>query len=960
MSKEGSTFIGEIATEIFTSHGESLDKVTIVFPNRRAGVFLRKELGKLIEKPIWMPSIYSMEDFVLDHHHLEKIDKLEAVFELFEVYRKYQKKEESFEKFYFWGEMILRDFEEIDQYLVSTENLFKSIKTQKELDEEFFFLDEEEKKIIRSFWTTFLPEASKTQESFLETWKLLLPIYQDFTKTLVDKGKAYNGLIYRDFTENLSNAPAISGDLYFAGFNALTLAEEKIIKHYIQEQEAKVFWDFDPYYMGNTRQEAGEFMRLYAQDRQLGQFFDRDEASRFNKSKNIHLTGVSLEVGQTKAAGELLSNLYKDSQLKPEETVVVLPFEYMLFPVLESIPQNISDINITMGYPLKDTPVFGLIDSVLYLQETRREHIINGLSFYHKPFIEILNHPLLAAFHKDDTRKWTHRMVKENRIHLLEKDLPELPAVFENIFRKAEKPFEYIAELLHELHTSLDSEGHELELEFIARYYEYVLRLNRLMGQRGDSLSFSFLQKLFRRLAGSLKIPFAGEPLKGLQIMGILETRNLDFRNVIVLSMNEDAWPAPPAKGSFIPYNIRKAFQLPTHEHHDSIYSYLFYRLLQRAENIHFYYNTVSEFNMNGEVSRFVRQLEFESPHQINKDFLANPVNIANPKPIIIHKDQQVFHKLSRYTTEVEDNYSNFTPTALDHYLQCKLKFYFRYVERLYEPEEVQDNMDAMVFGNLLHNTMEMLYRNHRKETGTSVVDVNDFFGLEASVDATLNRVFAEYFGAKKSKAKDQKFIYEGKSVIASEIIAAMVRQILKTDQKYAPFEVRALEEKGKSGYSMLYPVQSNGSTVRIRLEGIIDRVDKKNGVVRIIDYKTGRDEKVYDGLDSLLGEKKSKRNKAVFQVMYYSYLYANDSGDSFDRIEPGIFNSRELFKDSFDWRISDKSTGHVTNFMNIIDDFEDRLSELLHEIWNPEVPFDQTEDRETCKYCPYKRICHR
>ncbi|WP_258104360.1 PD-(D/E)XK nuclease family protein [Marinoscillum sp. MHG1-6] len=955
-----STFIQELAERVLREN-QSLEHITMIFPNRRAGLFFRKALAKIIDKPIWMPEVISLEDFVLRHQPLRKIDTLEGVFSLFEVYKTFQQQEESFDQFFFWGEMILRDFNEIDHYLVDPKKLFTSIKTQKELDEEFYFLDEEERKVIQSFWASFLPKASKTQEAFLETWKILLPIYEDFTKKLIAQGEGYMGLIYREFSDKLEQ---YFGDfhrkIYFAGFNALTMTEERIFKYFVKEKNASIAWDLDAYYFENKKQEAGYFFREYARDTILSRTFPEEQESRFNR-KQVTKTGVSLEVGQTKALAEKLEVLAQDPNFIPDRTVIVLPQENMLFPVLHALPESIDKVNITMGLPLKETPVFSLLESLLMLQNPPRKSEVGKPLFYYKPLIDILDHPLLQGVEDEKVREVVGNIRKRNQIIIYHEDLEFKSELLNLIFRKADHPLKYLMEVLHGLHAHWKEAKHDLELEFIVRFYEHLISLNEMIGDRQDELSYDFLIKLFRKISKSLKIPFTGEPLNGLQIMGILETRNLDFDNVFVLNMNEDAWPAPPKRGSFVPYNIRKAFELPIQDHHDAIYAYLFYRLLQRADNIHFYYNTVSEFNLNGEISRLVQQLEIESGIPFKTEILANPVKVPSTDAITVEKTDEIFDKMRRYLDGAEGkNASRFTPSAFNIYLDCRLKFYFRYVEQLWEPDEMQEEMDAQVFGNILHDTMELIYRDFTKKEKRQEIYPQDFFWLKAGVEGAMKQTFIKHYGIKNEK----NFKPEGRTLIAWDILKKFINQILALDETYAPFRIVALEAGTRDGYAVDYPIEVNGESIEVRLKGIIDRLDYKQGKVRVLDYKTGRDKREFNSVESLTNRDDAGRNKAVFQVFFYSYLFMKKYQEEYEIIEPGILNSSDLFKKGFDSRVYHKEPRKpgipVTEFRQYLEEFEESLAELVTEVFDKSVPFDQTDDEKKCSYCSFKEICGR
>jgi len=888
----------------------------------------------------------------------EKIETLEAIFELFEVYKKVQKKAETFDKFFFWGEMILRDFEEIDQYLVDTKHLFTGIKSQKELDEAFYFLDEEDKAIIQSFWSSFLPDTTKTQQNFLDTWRILLPLYEGFKERLHNQKRAFGGMIYRDIAERLEkDQPKPDHKIYLAGFNALTKSEETIFKYLVRECNATIIWDLDAYYFNNYQQEAGTFLREYANDTLLGRSFPKEPANQIEEEKTFTATGVSLEVGQAKAMGEAVEEIVSQPDFDPSRTVIVLPQEHMLFPVLHSIPESVEKVNITMGYPLKDTSIYSLLESALDLQRLRKKSQVKGVSFYHRPVQELLLHPLLMPLEEKAASKWLVEIKKKNRIMIPAEELTFQHPVMQQVFEEADDPLNYLLKVLRALYEHWKDTDRDLEVEFISRFYGHMELLEAMIGDKSEELKYDFFTALFKRLARSFKVPFTGEPLDGLQIMGILETRNLDFDRVYILNMNEGSWPAQPRRGSFVPYNIRRAFGLPVYENNDAMYAYLFYRLLQRAKEVHFFYNTVSEFNVNGEISRFVRQLEAESSHTIEKKVLANPVKTQSIEEITIQKTPEVLQHMKRFTAGYQyPDASKFTPSALITYLTCRLKFYFKYVAKLYEAEDVQEEMDAAIFGNILHNTMEILYKEFTKREKRDIIYPNDIFIIRAGVKGALRKAFMAHYNVEKSES----FELEGRSIIAAEILEKFANQIIDHDQKYAPFKVLGLEASTREGYHLEVPVEIAGKTIYVNIKGIIDRIDFKEERVRVIDYKTGRDEKEYESIEVLKDRTKILKNKTILQVFYYSYLYWKVAGDQ-HIIEPGIFNSKDLFKDDFSWRVHQKnSKAELLDFRPLAKEYENFLTELLTEIYDPEVPFDQVEDEKMCKYCPYVGICGR
>ncbi len=963
-----STFLGELAQHILVAYRGRLAELQIVFPNRRAGLYLRKELGRRIHDPVWMPRIYTMEEYVLSKSSLQPIEKLEGIFSLYEIYKIHQPEAERFDKFFFWGEMILKDFEEIDQYLVDPEKLFTTIRSQKELDEAFYFLEEEDRRIIEEFWSTFLPDVDTAQERFLRTWEILHPIYLEFKRQLICQGKGYNGLIYRQLAERLDEEKLqVHSPILFAGFNALTAAEEKIITWCVEHLETEVHWDLDGHYVNSSIHEAGLFFRQYMRVGGLRRTFPKELPERFQQTdKKFTMTGVALEVGQAKAITQAIEELQSSKHFDPDRTVVVLPHEYMLQPVLHAIPPSVEHLNITMGYPLSVSNAFGLIDSLLKLQHNHRSHQENRLSFYHKPLTELLQHPLILGLDDDGISKTLHSIKSKNLIQVYSEEIITKHPFVQSVLQVHADGLVFLLDCLSQLDTLWEGRKMEFELEFIRRYYQAYARLRSMLADKNEKLSYEFLISLHRKISASLKVPFSGEPLKGLQVMGVLETRNLDFDHVIVCNMNEDSWPAVAQRGSFVPFNIRKAFDMPVHDHQDAIYSYLFYRLLQRAKTADFFYNTVSEFGVSGEQSRFLRQLVQETKHSVASELLVNEVLLPVNQPIRVEKTSEVLSRLNRFVEGGElpkdlTKYAKLTPSAIENYLYCRLKFYFRYVAQLYESEEIQEEMDPMLFGNILHDTMEILYRDHLEKSGTAAIQVDDFDALTSNVEDAVIKAFQNQYQYRETS----KFQLEGRSVIAFDIIKKITLRILELDKRYAPFEVIGLEADSDAGYGKNVEIKCGDASISVLLEGKIDRIDRKNGVYRIVDYKTGKDQKRFNSIAGLTDRENKERNKAAFQVLYYAWMLKNSATyETGSPIIPGLFNNTELFQQDFDWRIYVKqgrsAPVYVDDFRLVEEEFENQLKTVLTEIWNPAVAFDQVEDVKKCQLCPYKGICSR
>ena len=679
--------------------------------------------------------------------------------------------------------------------------------------------------------------------------------------------------------------------------------------------------------------------------------------SRIANDKQVVVTGVSLEVGQAKAIGEQVKKLLISGEATVDEIVVVLPQDYMLFPVLNALPEEVDKLNVTMGYPLKETPLFGLLEASIEVLEHQQLSADNGLTFYHKPTLDVLSHPYLFKKDKDPLDKLIKDIKKKNQIRVFHEDIVAVQSpVLDAIFRQP-KAEENLAKYLSGVVQLLGQQVIErfgLEREYLYHFQQLISRLDEILSKQSVQVDFKTFKSLFRKAARSTKIPFSGEPVEGLQVMGVLETRNLDFKHVFMLNMNEDIFPASQRNGSFMPYRIRKAFDLPTFEVQDAIYAYLFYRLFQRAEKLDFYYNMYADFGLSGEVSRFIRQIEQESGLTVIRQKLSNTIQIKENRSISIDKTADVLQKLEYYTDQGK---SRMSASALNIYFDCRLKFYFKYVLRLFTKDDLSDELDARNFGNVLHMALEFLYQDAVKDRPNRTVDKNDFFKLNNSVNGAIEKAFRKHFGM----GDKRRFELKGRNVVMAEIIRKFVDKILYMDERYAPFEVVSLEKE--DNYQRSLAIKSNSKTYQVNLGADIDRVDRKDGTVRVIDYKSGRDEKEIESIEKIFDRTpgstwKAGRNKAGFQTMFYGWLYASKNGTE-DAIVPGLLNMQELFQKEFDLRL--KMNGEpLTDARPHLEIFESKLSEVLHELYGMEQPFDQTEDESKCQWCDFKGICGR
>jgi len=989
-------FLLELAEKLYRKHTRNLDTLTLVFPNRRASLYFRKHLSTLLDRPAFSPRLYTIEDFISGFSPWKLPDKLELIHQLYQVYFDVVNARpddsadqadhvEPFDQFYFWGEMLLRDFDEVDKYHVNAEHLFKDLSHQKELDTTFDFLTDEQKEFLRSFWINFDTTESANKQKFLYIWRLLPEVYKSFQARLSNQGIAYEGMLHRTVAEDLRsgrapyNFPALDDEpsLHFVGFNALTRAEENIISYFVDRNIAAVHWDIDAYYSNNNTQEAGRFFRKYQLHKVLGKTFPADVPSnlleRSRKAASgapdageIKLFGASQPVGQAKLMAQVLRE-HLAKGMDPEDTLIVLPDEKLLMPVLHGIAGDVETLNVTMGFPLSSTPLFNLVELLIDMQISRKDE-----QFNHRNVLALLGHPYAVAADAGVANSKRKDILQNNWVHVSQSYLATEVVLHRLMFAVPHAGTYtiytitgYLKDIIIEI-GSLPTLS-DFDKEYAFHFITLLNRIQDIMGSAEASLTVtpaaslkeartrerealrSFL-RLFRQLIRSEKIPFRGEPLKGMQIMGVLETRNLDFKNVFVLSLNEGALPAFSSKGSYIPFTIRKAYGLPTPEHQDSTYAYLFYRMLQRAENIFLFYNSETDVLGQGEMSRYLQQLLYESGLPVQRHILHNAMRPNAITPITIKKDDKVFQSLARHCTGQRQP-RELTPTALNDYIECRLKFYFRHVARIREAREVEEDLDARVLGNFLHRVMELFYRDITNAKRSTTLESTDFGNYEGKVDRIIDRVFIEAYGLDPEK----EVVYEGQRLVVKEIVKRFVDRIVTIDRAYAPFTLEALESRGMN-YTINLGVEGNPGVV---IGGIIDRADSKGDVLRVIDYKTGKDELAFDNITNLF-ERQGKRNKAAFQTLLYALLfYKNFPGGKQMKLVPGLMNRINLFDDDFMFGLR-----HGRDFLRdatpLLAEFEEGIRALLEELYNPAIPFDQTTDVEICGFCPYRSICYR
>lgn len=951
------SFLRNTAQQLLEKHG-NLQHITLVLPNRRAGLFFTQHLGTLISTPMWMPEVKTIEDLFYFHAGQRPADDLTLIFELYRVYKGIHPAPEAFDKFFFWGEMILKDFNDLDQFMVDPKKLYHQLAEVKEFESDQSFLSEEQVKLIQQFWNSFVQQDRMHQEKFLKFWKLLHPLYQAFQASLEVSGLAYSGKLYRKVVAGLADIIPPKNKVVFIGFNAFTMTEERLIKYFITTFGAEIYWDVDAYYLADKNQEAGLFFREYQEDPIFKSTFPEEIPALISTKKaQIFTYATPLKVNQANLVGSILEKIPKENW---EETVVILPDEQMLFPVLHSLPAQVDQVNVTMGYPIKNAPVYAFLEAVLELQRfTKIED--EKVLFYHQTIKNLLSSIYLKSVNPKFCNEVLLAAQEKNQIYIAQETLMKGGDFFKLIFQKLESHqlFEYLGTLIEELAVRLKEEP--LQRSYLYQCFKQLTRLREIFAKQ-DVLTVNreFFIRLFRQIFREVKLPFEGEPLQGLQIMGVLESRNLDFRRVIICNMNESSFPPAGKLNSMIPFTIRKAFQLPVQEQNDAIYAYTFYRLLHSAEEVHMIYTTASDQGKAGEKSRYIQQMVVEMGLSQKDEVVYVPIDQKATTEILIQKNPEVLQLLERYQVRSDGSFqTSFSPSAVGVYLDCQLRFYLQYLAGIKEKEEVSEEIDAGVFGNLAHYSMENLYLGFMERKNRDVLHPADFKDLRDNwvFPAIEKSIRSFYFLEDTAETK-----LNGQLAIARDVLIKYLEGVLEIDEKSAPFKLISLE-KGKE-YKAQVVINTGSGSQKIALKGIIDRVDEINGVIRLIDYKSGGDKKEFKDIPSLFDRANKSRNKAAMQTLFYGLIYQATYPENDMPLKPAIFNLKEVFDDEFNpylqFKDGRKDPVELQDYRDHHLAYLTGLTYVLEELYNPEIAFGQTENLKKCEYCPYKEICGR
>jgi hypothetical protein len=827
---------------------------------------------------------------------------------------------------------MLHDFDLIDKYRIDARLLFRNLKAQKDLEGDLSFLTDEQIAHIRKFWSSFSPEKSALQERFFSIWNALPDIYTLFKQRLQEKGMAYEGMLYRNIDAgNLRNEQFV-----FIGFNALNECEKALFRRLQQQGKAEFYWDCDAYYLRDPQQEAGAFLRQNIREFP-SPLFDKD-FSPLSEEKEIRIVTAPSDVIQAKLTPQLLAGMGATAD---HRTAVVLADEALLSPTLHALPAAAESINVSMGYPLRQTPVYTLLDLYLRLHHKAKQ---NGAKtrFYYRDVLPLLYHPFLKTLVPHAAQRHTSDIVEKNKIYVTPGEFND-DALLTAIFTPVEHYSSLIAQLqylLEALSRATFGDGSEKLIRTYAHHCAKLLnRLKKSADESRIALSLPVFTGLLRKLLGSETIPFTGEPLAGLQVLGLLETRNLDFENVILLSCNEGVLPKHANAPSFIPYNLRRGFGLPTTELHEAVYAYYFYRLLQRAKKITLVCNSKIDDTHTGEASRYLLQLGMEMKRPIQRFNVSFSMSHKEAAPIVVEKDEKIMQELLRYCIDGDDP-PYLSPSAINTYLSCSLRFYFRYVAHLKPRDEMAEDIDGRLLGDVLHRAMDTLYKPFKKKT-LRAEDIKDVAAQQPLLTEAVNAALAKaYYYAENLP---EEVLDDGKMMLLRDVALKYVRQILHYDAAQTPFAIDDTELK---------LVRQLDIPPRPRIGGYIDRLDRQGDTWHIIDYKTGATKNKFKGVEALFSGDPAQQNPAILQVLLYAVLLRQEHPGQ--KISPKLYFLREIYNPGADFRIID------ADIAPYVDDFTHALHSTLARLFDAAVPFVQTTHPEACAYCDYQKICGR
>jgi hypothetical protein len=915
-------FLRLVAQDLIARFGTDLSDVTVVFPGIRTSLFFNTYLYQVTQKPLWAPQYRSIESLFAEAATLRTGDSIQLIVDLYETYIEVYNAHsqipsaETLDEFFFFGEILLSDFEDVDKNLVNANALFANLKDLDALRDNFEHLSEEQREAIQRHFQAFQGETA-LKTAFWNIWNILGEVYEQFREKLRAKNVAYQGMLMRSVVDN--EGAVFNGKQYvFVGFNVLSKSEERLFK--LLKPNATFYWDYDQYYL---QTEAGRFIRQNIL--QFGSALDDSCFDTFLQTeKKITFLASPSESGQAATIPQWIDSLQKSPDFAEPDSAIVLCNETILPVVMHAIPsQKVENVNITMGFPITQTAICSYLQ-VLTEMQTKGYRPKDG-TFWIKYTQPVLQHPYTAILfpNKEDAENNPLLFTYAPDTESLAKQLLEIIQQVGQFYEKDES----------DTYAGLYQES-------IFRAYQVVNRLYGLITTKNLKVGKPVFLRLLRKLLSTVQIPFHGEPVKGLQIMGILETRGLDFKNLLLLNVNEGFMPGGTNENTFIPQFLRSHFEMNTIDHQDSLFAYYFYRLIQRAEQITLVYHTDQTTTGKAEISRFLLQLLVDPKlkNQIQRFALQSSIQPRQPETLVIEKDAELLQTLkNQYDINTNPEAYRLSPTALNTYIDCGYKFYWQYVKGLQAQEEITDDLDASVFGSIFHKAAEIIYRNNFLE----------YLEFPHKIRQVVLQAFEELYFKKPVKEED----FNGEQWINFQVICKLLERLLHYDKKRLPFNILGLEYRVSEIFAL------ENQNIAVKIGGIIDRLEEKDGNVYIVDYKTGGKAKECRSLEDLFVQK-DNRAAHIFQTFVYATALLQQKNKN-RPIIPALLYIQQMSKPDYSpVVVYDKMP--VSNFRELLPPFKALLLEKIEEIFDATVPFQQTAITNTCEYCDFRTMCNR
>ncbi len=953
------TFLEYVAQDIISKHGTDLSRVAVVFPNKRASLFMDEYLERAVGRPIWSPAYMTISDLFRQHSDLKVGDDIKLICDLHKTFVSTTGINETLDHFYGWGQLLLADFDDIDKNLADAKKVYANLRDIHEFDD-ISYLSDEQKETLKQFFSSFDDnQNSKLREKFLKLWQNFYKIYTDYNKRLESQGIIYEGALYRKVAAEKDIE--FEYDKYiFVGFNLLQKVEQQLFATLQHQGKGFFYWDADAYYLGNRHNEAGKFISQYLQAFP-NELDINNEAiyDNFNKPKDITYISAPTENAQARYVSNWLRE--GDRIKAGRKTVIVLCNEGLLQTVIHQLPPEVDKANITTGYPLAGTPVASFVTVLFELQMFGKAH---GTDKYRLHYVNpVLRHPM-AKYVSDKSRELAAHLNEKKRYYPAKTELAlddNLALLFRQISVTSPTAtldmVNWMKQLLKIIGVNAGTESDPLFQESLFRTYTLLNRLSGLMESGDLTIDVTTLQRLVGQLVQTTSIPFHGEPAEGIQIMGVLETRNLDFEHVLMLSTNDGNMPKAVNDSSFIPYSIRKAYGLTTIDNKVAVFAYYFHRLLQRAGNVTLSYNSSTADGMPQEMSRFMLQMLVESNHDIKRHSLltGQTINQISRKEVI--KTDEIMAKL--------DTFDKIYPTQLNLYLRCPLRFYYNYILGIEEPdEEDEDELDARIFGDIFHESAEMIYKPFVGKTVTKA-DIEAFLKDPHKLDDIVDDAFRVHlFKMEKNEIRPE---YNGLQIINRSVILRYLKKLLRIDMNLAPFRMKGVEIE--VGRTLSFPT-SRGEITK-KFGGKIDRLDEiednTDGLrIRVVDYKTGSKKNANaKGIDDIFSQDRfiDIHGDYYLQTLLYSMIIRHDAYYNPEQlaVSPALLFIQNAKTEDDDPTLIFSESRKKRKIIDVEDyyvEYRQKLIELLSEIYEPQTPFTPTADKQRCAYCPWAKIC--